>query len=63
MNDVIIEWQEDNLVVIYGPDEDPHSATLELNHDEAMIVGAMLDDPNMWSTFLGSISAAIGQHK
>lgn len=49
------------LVVEFG---DGKNAVLELkDSEETELVETLLEDPNLWASFLGSLSAAIGKHK
>lgn len=60
VNNAAIYFDEGNLVVAYG---DGNLVTMELEReDEREIVRKIVDDPNTWAAFLGSLSAALKKH-
>lgn len=52
------EGEDLRLYITYGLDRE---MDMKLDKDEAEVVDALLDDPNFWVMFLGSISAALGR--
>lgn len=61
VNEAVIYFDDNLLVVGFGTGGE---ATMELgDEDERALVRSLLSDANLWASFLGSLSAAIGKHK
>lgn len=50
---------EKGLVIEFGEDR---NVRMDLSEQEASVIKTILDDPNMWANFLGSLSVALTQH-
>lgn len=63
INDAYVFVEEGgNLYVSYGSKDNPRSVSLELSDtNDRDIVLKLLEDPNFWAAFVGSLSAALGK--
>lgn len=55
----VMYLDEKGLVIEFGEDR---NVRMDLSEQEASVIKTILDDPNMWANFLGSLSVALTQH-
>lgn len=63
--EVSMDLKDQELTIYYGNvNEPPRAVTMDLETDEeAVLVKSVIESPDFWASFLGSLSAAIGQHR
>jgi len=61
LNQATIYFESNKLVVSYG---EGHSAEMDLEtEEERQLVKMLLDDSNLWGSFLSALSEAMEQNK